>query len=186
MAVFKESVSSFNAAFDLSQEPMAPAGTYLATCIDCKDQFGIVRQKFQSQETETVDLTAFLFGFRDQEGRPYKVATANMKISGNEKSALYLFLKQWLGKPFPFGQDYAQPEQNGGMIGRKALITVSHEPKKSGDGVWVKIIGVSPVPAGFGAAPVPAPTPVQPALAAPAAPAVPAATAPVLTARIPF
>lgn len=167
MAVLTEPKKPFGGPFDLADEPTPPEGTFLATCIECKDQFGVTRTKFQSTETEVVDLTAFLFGFRDQLGSPYKIATQSMKISGNEKAALYLFLRSWLGKPFGYGGDYAAPEAQGGMVGRKALITISHEQRRNGDGVFAKIISVSPVPTGFtqaapaapSAAPAPAPAP---------------------------
>ena len=56
------------------------------------------RAAHQSEETETVDLTGFLFGYRDKQGNAHNIASKGMKISGNEKSALFLFLKSWLGQ----------------------------------------------------------------------------------------
>jgi len=168
MAVLKQPTST-SSLFELPDE-LPPRGTFVATCIDVRDVFNVERTKFQSQETERVDLTAFLFGFRTREGRPFKVATRAMKISGSEKSALHAFLKGWLGRAPQYGWDYVE------MKGRKALVTVDHQPSRTKPGVvYAVIASISPVPEGYGdappapAAPPPAPTPppAPPAVAAP-------------------
>lgn len=142
---------------------LAPKGTYIATCIDIKDLFGVERRKFQSEEIEKVDLTAFLFGFRDKQGKPFKVASRSFRISGNEKSSLFAFLKAWLGEPPKMGWDYME------LKARKALITVEHIPSAKNPGqVYAGIASISPVPEGYQ---VPPSAPAQP----PAAPG-PAAT----------
>jgi hypothetical protein len=93
MAVLQQPVSHSNPFAQQIGDALAPAGTWIATVLDIKDEFGVPRQKFQSTEMETVDLTCFLFGYRDTQGVPHKVASRQMKISGNEKSALFGFLK---------------------------------------------------------------------------------------------
>ena len=137
---------------------LAPKGTYIATCVDIKDQFGVERRKFQSDEIEKVDLTGFLFGFRDKAGQPFRVASRSFRISGNEKSSLFAFLKAWLGEPPKMGWDYME------LKGRKALITVEHVPSTRNPGqVFSGIASISPVPEGFQVPapgqPPPAPTP---------------------------
>ena len=141
---------------------LAPKGTYIATCIDIKELFGVERRKFQSEETEKVDLTAFLFGFRDKQGKPFKVASRQFRISGNEKSNLFAFLKAWLGEPPKMGSDTME------MKGRKALITIEHIPSARNPGqVYTGIASISPVPEGYQ---VPPSAPAQPQTAsAPAA-----------------
>ena len=145
---------------------LAPKGTFIASCIDIKDVFGVERRKFQSEEIEKVDLTAFLFGFRDKQGKPFKVASRSFRISGNEKSNLFAFLKAWLGEAPKMGWDYME------LKGRKALLTVEHIPSAKNPGqVYAGIASISPVPEGYQ---VPASAPAQPQTA-PAPAAAPAA-----------
>jgi hypothetical protein len=142
-------------------DDVAPAGTFQATVIDIKDEFGVIRPKFENPaETEKVDLTTFLFGFRDQLNMPHRIASRSMKISGNEKSALYAFLKGILGKAPSYGWDYCT------LKGSKCLVTVEHKAKNNGQGYYPAIAALSPMPAGMSApvtpAPVPAYTPPPP------------------------
>jgi hypothetical protein len=168
MAILQKSESKAFSLYTREEtSPDCPAGTFVATCIDIRDEFGVTRKKYQSEETEVVDLTAFLFGYRGEDNAPYKIATRNMKISGNEKSTLFGFLRGWLGKAPQFGWDYCE------LKGKTCLITVETEERKSGDGEFSKIVNVSPVPAGMGRAtpkakaqPVAPPAPVpEPELA---------------------
>ena len=145
MAVLQEQMSkSVNPFVELVKDDLAPAGTWVATIIDIRDQFGIVRPSFDDPHvTETVDLTTFLFGFRDQAGQPHKIASKTMRISGNEKSNLFGFLKSALGSAPKYGWDYVE------MKGKKCLITVAHEAKRNGQGVYPTIAALCPVPAGM-------------------------------------
>lgn len=142
---------------------ITPKGTYVATCIDIKDLFGVERKKFQSEEMEKLDITAFLFGLRDRTGKPYKIASRPFRISGNEKSSLFAFLKSWLGQPPKMGWDYME------LKGRQALVTVDHTPSKRTPGLtYADIVSISPVPEGIQAPAAPAqPAPVQPAAVQP-------------------
>jgi hypothetical protein len=168
MAVLTQPTDTTNPFVEVIGNDLAPAGTYIATVIDVRDEFGVVRTKFQSTETEKVDLTTFLFGFRDQHGQPHRVASRRMKISGNEKSALFTFLKALLGRAPEYGWDYCT------LKGSQCLLTVEHVKRKDGVGVFASIAALSPVPQGF-AAPAAAPAPqAQPT--APVRPPVPAAT----------
>ncbi|MBX3744140.1 MAG: hypothetical protein KF833_02420 [Verrucomicrobiae bacterium] len=177
MAVLTQPTDTSNPFIEVIGNDLAPAGTYIATVLDVRDEFGVVRTKFQSTETEKVDLTTFLFGFRSPQGLPHRVASRRMKISGNEKSALFAFLKALLGKAPEYGWDYCT------LKGAKCLLTVEHVKRKDGVGVFASIAALSPVPQGLVApaapAPVPAPAPVQQPLApprpAPAPARVPAA-----------
>ncbi len=164
MAVLTQPTDNSNPFIDQIGDALAPAGTFIATVIDVRDEFGVVRTRFQSTETEKVDLTTFLFGFRDAQGRPHKVASRRMKISGNEKSALFAFLKALLGKAPEYGWDYCT------LKGAKCLLTVEHVKRKDGVGVFASIAALSPVPQGLTApvaAAAPAPAPVQQPLAPP-------------------
>jgi len=177
MAVLQQPVNHSNPFAQQIGDALAPAGTFIATVLDIKDEFGVTRQKFQSTEMEKVDLTCFLFGFRDPQGNPHKVASRTMRISGNEKSALFGFLKSMLGKAPAIGWDFCT------LKGSKCLLTVEHVQRRDGSGVFAAIASLSPVPAGMSQGPAPQavplpsapfqpPAPAQIPAAAPAAPAI--------------
>ena len=153
MAVLTPSSNNSNPFADQTDE-LAPAGTFAATIVDICDEFQVTRKKYQSEEMEQVDLTTFLFGFRDTAGAPHKVASKRMRISGNEKAALFGFLKGLLGKAPQMGWDYCE------LKGAQCLLTVEHIPRHDGSGMFAGIAAVSPLPEGFQAQPAaPAPTP---------------------------
>ena len=169
MAVLTQPTDTSNPFIEVIGNDLAPAGTYIATVLDVRDEFGVVRTKFQSTETEKVDLTTFLFGFRSAQGQPHRVASRRMKISGNEKSALFAFLKALLGKAPEYGWDYCT------LKGAKCLLTVEHVKRKDGVGVFASIAALSPVPQGL-TAPSVAPAPAPAAVQQPPAPPRPAPT----------
>lgn len=152
MAVLQQPVVGGNVFADQIGDDLAPAGTYVATVIDIVDEFGVQRQKFQSTEVETVDLTTFLFGFRDVQGYERRVASRRMKISGNEKASLFGFLKSLLGHAPQYGWDYMA------LKGAQCLVTVEHIQRRDGTGVFAGIAALSPVPASMaGNGPPPSP-----------------------------
>jgi len=118
-------------------EDVAPSGDYIATCIDIADEFAVTRRKYQSEETEQIDVTRFLFGFKAQDGRLYKVQTFEMKISGSPKSALYKFLSSWLGKAPNMGWDYCE------LKGKGAVIKVEQVTSQMGK-IYNKIVSILP------------------------------------------
>ena len=181
MAVLQEQSSkSMNPFIEQIKDDLAPAGTVVATIIDIKDQFGVVRPSFDNpQVNEVVDLTTFLFGFRDQTGQPHRIASKTMRISGNEKSNLFGFLKSALGSAPKYGWDYCE------MKGKKCLITIAHEAKRNGQGVFPTIAALCPVPAGM-ATGVPAAVPPQAAPAVAPSPAPAPVPAPVDDEPLPF
>ena len=164
MAVLQQPVNRTNPFAKEVGDKLAPAGTFIATILDIRDEFGITRQKFQSTEMEKVDLTCFLFGFRDPQGATHRVASRQMRISGNEKSALFGFLKGLLGRAPAFGWDYCT------LKGTKCLLTVEHVQRRDGSGMFASIAALSPVPAGFSqAAQASAATPARQQATPPAA-----------------
>jgi len=134
MATLQAPVENSN-GFEI--EDVAPAGDYIATCIDIADEFGVTRRKYQSEDIEQIDVTRFLFGFKGQDGRLYKVQTFEMKISGSPKSALYKFLSSWLGKAPSMGWDYCA------LKGKGAVIKVEQVTSQMGK-VYNKIVNILP------------------------------------------
>jgi hypothetical protein len=120
--------------------PTAPAGAYIATCLDIEDQFGVERPKFENpNEMETLDVTRFLFGFQAPDGTIYKVQTYEFRISGSPKSNLYKFLTSWLGDSPKYGWDYCE------LKGRGAMITVRNQESRDGSRTYASIVGIAPV-----------------------------------------
>ena len=124
-----------SSGFDI--EAVAPEGDYIATCLEIADEFGVTRRKYQSEETEQIDVTRFLFGFKAQDGQLYKVQTFEMKISGSPKSALYKFLSSWLGQAPSMGWDYCE------LKGKGAVIKVEQVTSQMGK-VYNKIVSILP------------------------------------------
>lgn len=160
MAILQQPVVGGNVFAEQIGDDLAPAGTYVATVLDIVDEFGVQRPKFQSTETEVVDLTTFLFGFRDAQGFEHRVASRRMKISGNEKSSLFAFLKSLLGHAPQYGWDYVA------LKGAQCLVTVEHIQRRDGVGVFAGIAALSPVPQGMGQAPNAGPAAARPMPAA--------------------
>ena len=127
-----------SAGFEIGD--LAPAGTYIATCLEIQDQFGVERPKFENpQEKELLDVTRFLFGFHGQDGRPSKVQSFEFRISGSPKSNLFKFLTGWLGTPPKYGWDYCE------LKGQGAMITVAHKQSRDLTKTYANIVGISPV-----------------------------------------
>jgi len=124
-------------------DDLAPTGTHVATILDVNDEFEVQRQKYESAEMETVDLTCFLFGFRDQQGLAHRVASKRMRISGSEMSALFGFLKSLVGRAPEVGYDYCD------LKGSRCLVTVEHVQRKNGSGVFAAVAALSPLPPGY-------------------------------------
>jgi hypothetical protein len=164
MAILTANASNAYRFFDLDQEGTPPEGTFQATIIDIEDRFGVERKKFQSEETEKVDMTSFLFGFRDEDNSAWKIDSKPMKISGHKESALFKFLKSILGKAPEMGWDYLE------LKGRKVLLTIEHATSNNGN-EYANIAAISPLPKGYDKAAAedraekpkvkPAPAPVQ-------------------------
>ena len=180
MAILQQPTAKNNNPYtEVIGDDVAPAGTFQATVIDIKDEFGIIRPKYENPaEMEKVDLTTFLFGFRDTLGMPHRIASRSMKISGNEKSALFAFLKSILGRAPQYGWDYME------LKGSVCLLTVEHKAKSNGQGYFPAIAALSPVPAGL-AAGVPQAQPA-PQYQVPARTVQPAPCAPPPMASAPF
>ncbi len=134
MATLQAPVENSN-GFDVGD--VAPSGDYVATCLDTSDEFGVTRQKYQSTETEQIDVTRFLFGFKAPDGMLYKVQSFEMKISGSPKSTLFKVLSSWLGKAPRMGWDYCE------LKGKGAVIKVEQVTSQMGK-VYNKIASILP------------------------------------------
>lgn len=117
-------------------EPPAK-GTYVAVCLDVVDEYGVTRKKYQSEDTEVVNLERFVFGVKLKDGSLRKIATRAMKISNHENSALRAFLVSWLGEA---------PKPNfetADLKGKPAYITITEDVK--GDRTYSNIATISEV-----------------------------------------
>jgi hypothetical protein len=133
MAKIPENKTS--ALANLGEPP--PKGTYLAVCVDVIDQYNVERQKYQSEETEIVNLTRFVFGVKCKDGSLRKMPSKAMKISNHENSALRAFLVSWLGEAPKSGFDTAC------LKGKGAQLTLVEDQR--GDKTYINIGTISEV-----------------------------------------
>ncbi|WPJ95240.1 hypothetical protein SH580_17600 [Coraliomargarita algicola] len=125
--------------FDI--EALPPTGSYVATCGDINDQFGVQRPSFDNpQIKELRDVTRFLFGFRGADEQFYQIESFEFRISGSPKANLMKFLNAWLGRPPEYGWDYCE------LKGEGALITIVHKPNADGSRIFANIVDIKPVP----------------------------------------
>lgn len=107
-------------------ETLAPKGTYSAICIDCMESLEVERKKWQSEETETVDLLRYLFIVKTKEG-PFLLQSNEMKISAFKEAALAKFIRDWTGElPAP-GFDTLN------MVGETCQVTINHKTSSRGN-----------------------------------------------------
>lgn len=133
MAKIPENKTS--ALSNLGEPP--PKNTYVAVCLDVIDEYGVTRKKYQSEDTEVVNLERFVFGVKLKDGSLRKIATRAMKISNHENSALRAFLVSWLGEA---------PKPNfetADLKGKPAYITITEDVK--GDRTYSNIATISEV-----------------------------------------
>lgn len=120
-------------------QPLPPPGQYLGVCLHIRDQMGVDRKAYQSEEIEKQDVTRFLFGIVDAQNNRYLVQTFEFKISGGQKSNLVLFLKAWRNTD-PYHFDYLT------MVGQGAMLTIGHKASTKTPGlVYPSINGITPV-----------------------------------------
>ncbi len=107
-------------------ETLAPKGTYSAICIDCMESLEVERNKWQSEETEVVDLLRYLFIVKTKEG-PFLLQSNEMKISAFKEAALAKFIRDWTGDlPAP-GFDTLN------MVGEPCQLTITHKTSSRGN-----------------------------------------------------
>lgn len=136
-------VNNYDPFADRVGTRLAAPGTFVATIEDIVDEIDVERRKFQSEETEKVNLTCFLFRYEDGGGKVNRISSRRMKISGHEQSTLFGFLKSILGRAPKMGWDYLE------LKGHRCLITVEHLPRRDGNGEFAAVASLSPLPAGM-------------------------------------
>ena len=135
MAILKAQTETSLGGFEI--EELAPEGTYVATCLDLEDQYGVERKKYQSEEYEKTDVCRFLFGCH-KDGSKYQVQTFEMKISNSPKSKLFKFLTDWLGEAPRVGFDTES------LIGQGCILKIAHRTSQMGK-VYPTIEKIDPV-----------------------------------------
>lgn len=107
-------------------ETLAPKGTFPAICVDCMESLEVERKKWQSEETEVVDLLRYLFIVQTKDG-PMFVQSNEMRISAYKEAALAKFIQGWTGElPAP-GFDTLN------MVGEVCQLTLNHKTSNRGN-----------------------------------------------------
>jgi len=124
----------------------APEGTHLANCfglIDLGTQTGNIMGKVKSNHK--VWLWWELCHERTEEGKPVTVGSF-YTVSLDDRSNMRAILQSWRGKPFTPEELKAFQLRN--IVGAACMLTIIHEPKKSGGGVTDKVKTVTGLPKG--------------------------------------
>jgi hypothetical protein len=137
MTVLKKNASETGSRSEYAGD--LPAGSYDGICVDVREDFGVERRKYRSEQTERCDVIRFEFEVTAMSGAMRRIRTREMKISLHEKSALCAFLSAWCGQPPQDGFD------TGDLIGRPAALTLSHVASTAEPGrIFVRIAAIAP------------------------------------------
>lgn len=121
-------------------EHEAPAGQYIATCVKIIDQFGVMREKFQSNERIKKDVTRFIFGVYGPNKQLFLIQTFEFTISSSKDANLMDFLTNWRGTPPEIGWDYCEMEGEGA-----ALVVANVPSKRNPSKSYAQITSIAPV-----------------------------------------
>jgi hypothetical protein len=136
-------------AFDLVNASPLPAGSHHATVHRVIDQIGVERKKFQSEETEIVNLCTLVFASTGRDGVERYAATRAMRISSSPKASLFEIIQSLTGEVPQVGGDTQA------LLGLPAIIKVVSEKGNNGKTYLSVKSAVQPPEA----APAPAPQP---------------------------
>jgi hypothetical protein len=121
---------------------LAPIGTHPGVFLDIQDFFNVTRGKYNDKTLlETVDLTRFTLGLRDDTGTLCLVQTKPMRLSRHPESVLYPLVKNFLGTEVP--QDFNCLS----LKGQSCWITVTHEVSEKSGKEYAKVAAILPLPA---------------------------------------
>ena len=117
-----------------------PPGIYDGICVDVEEHLNAERKRWQSTETERVNLLAFTFEVTGKSGAKRSVRSKRMLISSFEGSALFKFVTAWCGQPPESGFD------TDSLMGCRANLTLTHAPSTTlPSRVYVRIATIAPV-----------------------------------------
>ena len=133
----------------------APAGTHLANCFGLIDLGTQPAFKPGDSQSHKVWLWWELCHEQREDGVAMTVGSF-YRVSLHEKSVMRAMLQTWRGKPFTPEELKAFQLQN--IVGAACMLTIVHEPKKTGGGVSDKVKTVTGLPKGTVKVPLVTPT----------------------------
>lgn len=128
-----------------SQFVPAPAGVFVAVCVDEID-LGMVTREFggEKHEKHMVRLV-WQIGEDMKDGKPYLVKK-DYTASLHEKAALRADLEGWRGKAFTFDELVGFDLEN--IIGAPCMLNIVHKQGRKG-GTFANIAAIMPLPKGM-------------------------------------
>ena len=131
-----------------SSIPTAPSGTHVARCVRIID-LGLQEGKFGVKHQVLVmwELPNACIAEGDYAGEPYMLSI-RYTLSLHEKANLRRDLDAWRGKPLSDAEVDAGFDLHV-MVGEPCMLSVVHQPRKSGEGVVAAIKGVMALPSGM-------------------------------------
>jgi len=119
----------------------APKGTHQAVLADVVD-LGMVTSTFGGKAVEKHRVRlVWQLSKKMENGLPY-VAAKRYTFSLHPKSSLFKDLSAWIGLDEAGAKAGLDLED---LIGTNALLTITHRPRKEGDGVWSEVGSVGPL-----------------------------------------
>jgi hypothetical protein len=126
-------------------EALPPAGSFAAVCIAAREEKDVPVKKFQSDKIVPTHLCSFLFQFRGDDGKVYRIETRPMTFSADPKANLMKTLVSWLGKTPPVDSTYDPIVER---KGKPAMLVVVHKTKEDG-GFYAVAQTIAPLPSGM-------------------------------------
>jgi hypothetical protein len=137
-----------------------PAGLHLARCYRIID-LGTQKSEYEGKVNflRKIKVVWEVHGTDDDgtpivtdKGEPF-IITKDYTLSWGEKANLRKDLQAWRGKPF--SEDEQRRFELKNVLDRWCMINVQHKPRRTGDGVYANVMGVTPVASALKGTPMP-------------------------------
>lgn len=135
--------------------PPHPDGTMPILCVDVID-FGEKLDTWQGKTKLVREAKyAFVTGERREDGKPWVLYTRGFTIPGmGDKGNHRKFLESWRGRPFTEAELPNADTGNPGpdvtkLVGVGGIGTITHKPRKGGEGVYTNLVSVIPLMKGM-------------------------------------
>ncbi len=122
----------------------APAGTFVAICVDEIDQ-GMVANRFDADKPRHMVRLVWQIDEKQDDGTPYHI-TKDYTASLHEKAKLRKDLEAWRGKEFTFDELVGFDLEN--LIGKSCMLSIVHNTGSKG-GTFSNVGGVMKLPKGM-------------------------------------
>jgi hypothetical protein len=143
-----QSKGGSNLNWDLTSINNAQEGTFPAIIADILVEENVTKNKYQSTETEVVDVCRFLIAYTNDDDEVKFSQTYEFTVLGDERSNLMKFLTNARGKVPPLATEDDDDENQYDFIdelGRKIMVTIGLRTAKVSGKEYGAVVGVAPL-----------------------------------------